>query len=91
MGFTNADGPDPPPLSIPRVIRLWHMLGEVDFFQNYEILLFLHDSRAVSLDETDRCTVLSLLLTSLRLSGSTVGPVSAAKGLAGSASAARAG
>jgi hypothetical protein len=54
-------------------IFLGYMLGGVDFFQNNEILLFLHDLRAVSLDKTDGCAVLSILLISMQLPRSTMG------------------
>jgi len=49
--------------------RLWlsRCLGSVDFLQNHEILLFLHDLRAISFDETNGCAVLSVLLVILLL------------------------
>src|SRR5579863_4622555 len=52
--------------------RLGQMLGCVDFFQNYKVLLFLYDLRAVSLDKTEGSTVLFLALTCLRLPRSTM-------------------
>lgn len=51
-------------------VWLGYMLGDVDFFQDDEILFFLHDLWAVSLDKANGGTAFFLQRSGMRLPGS---------------------